>query len=59
MSNTESVFVIVSGRTDDLSTGRFSAWRFDGHGVVALWSSDLLQQSNYAADGSGFRLTYC
>jgi hypothetical protein len=59
VSEAEPVFVTVSGRTDDLSTGLFSAWRFDGLRVVALWSSDLLQQSNYEADASGFHLTYC
>jgi hypothetical protein len=59
VSGNDSVFVTVSGRTDDLSTGIFSAWLFDGHRVVALWSSDLLQQSNYEADASGFHLTYC
>ncbi len=47
VSNSEPVFVTVSGRTDDLSTGMFSAWGFDGHRVVALWNSDLLQQSSY------------
>lgn len=59
VSNSEPVFVTVSGRTDDLSTGMFSAWRFDGHRVVALWNSDLLQQSSYEADEIGFRLAYC
>ena len=59
VSNSEPVFVTVSGRTDDLSTGMFSAWRFDGHRVVALWNSDLLQQSSYEADENGFRLAYC
>jgi hypothetical protein len=59
VSGSEPVFVTVSGRTDDLSTGIFSAWRFDGRRVVALWSSDLLQQSNYEADANGFHLTYC
>ena len=59
VSKTEAVFVTVSGRTDDLSTGLFSAWRFDGHGVTALWNSDLLQQSSYEADENGFRLAYC
>ena len=38
VSATESVFVTVAGRTDDLSTGMFSAWRFDGHRAVLLWS---------------------
>jgi len=59
VSNSEPVFVTISGRTDDLSTGLFSAWRFDGHRLVALWNSDLLQQSSYEADEAGFRLAYC
>jgi hypothetical protein len=59
VSNSQPVFVTVSGRTDDLSTGLFSAWQFDGHRVVALWNSDLLQQSSYEADENGFRLGYC
>jgi hypothetical protein len=58
-SNSDPVFVTISGRTDDLSTGLFSAWRFDGHRVVALWNSDLLQQSSYEADENGFHLAYC
>lgn len=58
-SNSEPVFVTISGRTDDLSTGLFSAWQFDGHRLVALWNSDLLQQSSYEADQAGFRLAYC
>jgi hypothetical protein len=59
VSNTGPVFVTVSGRTDDLSTGLFSAWRFDGHRVLNLWNSDLLQQSSYEADENGFRFAYC
>jgi hypothetical protein len=59
VSLNEIVFVTVSGRTDDLATGMFSAWRFDGQKVVPLWSSDLLQQSSYEADADGFHLTYC
>ena len=55
----ESLFVTVSGRTDDLSTGMFSAWRFDGQKAVLLWSSDLLEQSDYVMDEKGFHLTYC
>lgn len=58
-SNSEPVFVTISGRTDDLSTGMFSAWQFDGHRLVALWNSDLLQQSSYEAEETGFRLAYC
>jgi hypothetical protein len=59
VSSSEPVFVTISGRTDDLSTGLFSAWRFDGHRVAALWNSDLLQQSSYVADEAGFHLAYC
>jgi hypothetical protein len=59
VSTVEPVFVTVSGRTDDLSTGLFSVWRFDGHRAVPLWSSDLLQQSSYEAKGNEFYLTYC
>jgi hypothetical protein len=59
VSGGEPVFVTVSGRTDDLSTGIFSVWLFDGHRASALWTSDLLQQSNYEADANGFHLTYC
>jgi hypothetical protein len=59
MSTQEPVFVIVAGRTDDLATGMFSAWRFDGRRVAQLWNSDLLQQSSYGEDAEGFHLTYC
>jgi hypothetical protein len=59
VSTVEPVFVTVSGRTDDLSTGLFSVWRFDGHQAAPLWSSDLLQQSSYEAKGNEFYLTYC
>jgi hypothetical protein len=58
-SNSAAVFLTVSGRTDDLTTGLFSAWRFDGHRVLNLWNSDLLQQSSYEADENGFRVGYC
>jgi hypothetical protein len=58
-SNSEPVFVTVGGRTDDLSTGMFSAWRFDGYRALNLWNSDLLQQSSYEADENGLRLAYC
>ena len=60
VSDSEPVFVTISGRTDDLSTGLFSAWRLDGHRVNSnLWNSDLLQQSSYEADEKGFHLAYC
>lgn len=59
VSNSDPVFVTIAGRTDDLSTGMFSAWRWDGRRLIALWSSDLLQQSSYEADENGFHLAYC
>jgi hypothetical protein len=59
VSNSEAVFVTVSGRTDDLETGIFAAWRVRGNQLEPLWSSDLLQQSSYEADENGFRLAYC
>jgi hypothetical protein len=59
VSSSDAVFVTISGRSDDLSTGMFSAWQFDGHRLIALWTSDLLQQSTYEADEAGFHLAYC
>jgi hypothetical protein len=59
VTNSEPVFVTIGGRTDDLSTGMFSAWRFDGHRALNLWNSDLLQQSSYEADENGLRLAHC
>lgn len=59
VSSSEPVFVTISGRTDDLSTGLFAAWRFDGRQLIALWNSDLIQQSSYEADENGFHVAYC
>jgi len=53
------LFVTVAGRTDDLQTGVYTAWQFDGQRLKSVWSSDLLQQSSYEAGPDGFRLTYC
>lgn len=58
-SSDEPIFVAIAGRTDDLSTGMFTAWRFDGRIAAPLWTSDLLQQSSYQAAADGFHLTYC
>jgi hypothetical protein len=55
----EIVFVTVAGRTDDLQTGIFTAWYFDGQALHQVWASDLLEQSNYKIDGPNFQLTYC
>lgn len=54
-----TLFITVTGRTDDLQTGAFTAWRFDGERVRAEWSSDILQQSSYESLPDGFRITYC
>jgi len=55
----ESVFVTVGGRMDELRTGEFSAWRFDGKELKRLWSSDLVSHSTYKVSLGGFALTYC
>ena len=54
-----AVFVTVTGRTDDLQTGFFTAWYFDGSALSAVWSSDILERSSYEVSADGFRLTYC
>ena len=54
-----TLFVTVTGRTDDLQTGAFAVWRFEGGRLQAVWSSEILQQSSYEAREDGFRLTYC
>jgi hypothetical protein len=53
------VFVTVTGRTDDLQTGEFTAWRLEGERLTAIWFSDILQQSTYELRPDGFLLTYC
>jgi len=59
ISASNVIFVTVTGRTDDLQTGSFAAWQFQGQRVELLWSVDLLQQSDYQVASDGFRLTYC
>jgi hypothetical protein len=59
LSGPAAVFVTAAGRTDDLQTGIFTAWYFDGHAVSAVWTSDILERSSYEAAADGFRLTYC
>ncbi len=53
------LFLTVAGRTDQLQTGAFTAWRLEGERLRAVWSSELLQQSSYESAGDGLRLTYC
>lgn len=55
----DGVFVTVTGRTDDLETGSFTVWYFDGQNVRPLWASDLLQQSRYEVSNGEFRLAFC
>jgi hypothetical protein len=53
------VFVTISGRTDDLQTGAFAAWRFLGERLEPLWTSDLLSRSSYETANGELRVTYC
>jgi hypothetical protein len=55
----EVVFVIVGGRTDELQTGIFTAWRFEGRQLKRLWTSDLITHSTSEMSGRNFVLTYC
>jgi hypothetical protein len=55
----ESIFITAAGRTDELQTGIFTAWHFDGHQVESIWTSDVLQQSTYEMAKDGFRITFC
>jgi hypothetical protein len=54
-----ALFITVAGRTDDFETGVFTAWHFDGHEVKPVWTSDIVEQSSYEVNSSGFQLTYC
>ncbi len=53
------VFVTVGGRTDELQTGIFTAWRFDGKQLTQLWTSDLISHSAFQMSGDNLVLTYC
>ncbi|MGB6430668.1 MAG: hypothetical protein WBF06_08785 [Candidatus Acidiferrales bacterium] len=55
----EAVFMTVAGRTDDLQTGLFTVWYFDGQDLHQVWNSDMLPQSTYETDASGVHLTFC
>ncbi len=55
----EGVFVTVTGRTDELETGGYIAWHFDGERLERLWATDLLERSRYEVAAGEFRLTYC
>lgn len=53
------VFVTVAGRTDELKSGAFIAWRIHGDKLEPVWSTDLLKNSSYESAPGGFLLTYC
>lgn len=53
------IFVTVTGRTDELQTGAFAAWRLEGDTLKLLWSTEVLQQSSYETAADGFRVTFC
>ncbi len=53
------VFITVAGRTDDLQTGIFTAWRYDGKQLTQLWTSDLISHSTFEMSGSNLVLNYC
>jgi hypothetical protein len=53
------VFVTVAGRTDELQTGVFTAWRFDGKQLTQLWTTDLISHSTFEVSGGNLILTYC
>lgn len=55
----DAVFVTVSGRSDELRTGAFAAWRFHGGRLEKLWESELLQNSSYEAASGAFLVTFC
>ena len=59
IAGSSGLFLTIAGRTDDLKTGVFTAWQFDGKRVDALWTSDILEQSDYEVATDGLRLTYC
>lgn len=59
LSQDEGVFLTVTGRTDELKTGGFMAWRLVSGRLVRLWSTDLLERSSYEVTASELRLSYC
>ncbi len=54
-----AIFVTVAGRTDDFKTGVFTAWHFEGHDAEPVWTSDIVEQSNYEVSANGFQLDFC
>jgi hypothetical protein len=59
ISAADVVFVTITGRSDELKTGSFTAWRYAAGKLQTLWASDLLEHSTYENRPDGFRLSYC
>jgi hypothetical protein len=59
VETSEPLFVTITGRTDELRSGAFMAWRLSGDKVAPIWSTDILPQSSYEPAPAGIRLTYC
>lgn len=55
----EPLFVTVTGRTDGLKSGAFTAWKLSDDKLTPVWSTDILPQSSYEATPGGIRITYC
>jgi hypothetical protein len=55
----DAVFITISGRTDELRTGAFMAWRFHQGGLEKLWASEILQDSSYEITPGAFQVTFC
>lgn len=53
------IFVTVNGRTDELHTGTFAAWRFSDGRFTAVWTTDILERSSYEVGPDGFHLSFC
>ncbi len=53
------LFVTVSGRTDELKTGVFAAWRFKYEKLEGVWASEPLEFSSYEYKPDGFHIRYC
>lgn len=53
------LFVTVAGRTDELKSGAFIAWKITGEKLEQVWSTDILTSSSYEPAPKGLLLTYC
>jgi len=55
----EVIFVTVNGRTDELRSGTFAAWRFREGRFSAVWTTDILERSSFELRPAGFQISYC